>query len=493
MKLTKSKIFLIFCLSFITGVLIAPVLSKLAVTITAITFVMLVSIGWSSKWAKLIGLAGLILLLGTLRFQSVVARNNLAHFYDQKADVVGSITEEPDVRADKTYLTVSKLEINGQKINDKILVSVYNSRNFAYGDKISFKGKILEPKEFPDFNYKNYLSRFGIDAVVYYPNPEVIASGEGNKIKAALLTVKQKFTENLSQILPEPQNAFAAALLVGNKRAIPEWLTNAFNITGTSHVVAISGFNITIIVSTLDLILSRFGRRATFLVNLPLILGFVILTGASASVVRASIVVGLVLLAKNIGRLYHPTNALALCAAVMLIINPKLLLFDVGFQLSFLALAGIVYISPIINPFFHRWPKVLREAIVATISAQIFALPVLLFNFDQLSLVSPLANLLVLPPIPLTMLFGFLAGLSGFVWQQLASVMAWPAWILLSYIIQIITWCARIPHASLNVHINVVGLFAYYAVLVAFMAGYHKFKARKLVLEEVAQFALYKA
>ncbi|HEX5430063.1 MAG TPA: ComEC/Rec2 family competence protein [Patescibacteria group bacterium] len=469
MKITKSKIFLILCLSFIAGVLIAPVLSKLIIIFAAIGLVTVACVWWDDKYVRLAGFAGLILLAGCLRFETVFAKNNLAPFYDQQAQVSGVISEEPDIRSDKIYLTVDQLSINGEPVRDKILVSVYTSRNFAYGEQISFTGKILEPSVFDDFNYKNYLSRFGIDAVVYYPNPDIMAADHGNKIKSMLLSVKESFVENLSRVLPEPQNAFLAGLLVGAKHSIPQDLTDAFAATGTSHIVAISGYNISIIIAGLAWILRDFRRRVSSTLAVLIIVGFVILSGATASVVRAAIVGVLALLAVNLGRRFAITNALVLTAAIMIFINPKLLLFDVGFQLSFLALMGIVYLEPLLVKYFRSVPRVISGYLLATLSAQIFTLPILLYNFGQLSLVAPLTNVLVLPLVPLTMLAGFVTGLSGYIFHPLANVLAWPAWVLLSYIIEIIRRTALWPASSINVNLNLIGIAAYYAALASLL------------------------
>jgi competence protein ComEC len=154
-------------------------------------------------------------------------------------------------------------------------------------------------------------------------------------------------------------------------------------------------------------------------------------------------------------------------------INPKLLLFDVGFQLSFLAFAGLVYLSPVISRYFRFFPDILRQVLVATISAQIFALPILLYNFDSLSLISVFANILALPIVPFTMLAGFITGIAGFVWPALSSILAWPAWILLSYIILVVQKLSGIPFASLHVSLNLVGVFAYYIALASFLWFIH--------------------
>jgi competence protein ComEC len=473
MQLSKSKIFLIFCLSFILGVLAAPIVAKIITVMLAVIFVILISIGWNSKSARVIGFAGLFLLMGVLRFQTVVATNNLSPFYGKSALVSGIIIEEPDVREDKIYLTLGKIKVDGQAVYDKILVSVYPSHNFSYGDRLEVSGKIQEPAVFEDFNYKNYLSRYGIDAVMYYPNFDVASQNQGNKLKAKLLEVKHKFTANLTKVLPEPQNALLAGILVGEKRTIPASLSDKFNATGTSHIVAISGYNITIIVWALELILRRFGKRVSSSVSLIMILGFVILTGATASAIRAAIIGCLALIALNIGRLQNLANAMALTAAIMILVNPKILPYDVGFQLSFLALCGLVYLSPHISWNSKYIPNWVSKGLTATLAAQIFTLPLLLFNFDRLSLVAPITNVLVLEMVPPTMGLGFAVGALGFVWPALAALLAWPLWILLSYIIEIVQLTAKLPYASIGLHINLLGVFIYYVFLVAILTFFH--------------------
>jgi competence protein ComEC len=459
--------------------------------ISAMIFIMIASLGFSNNYARLIGIAGLILILGALRFQSSISENNLSQFYDENAEVEGIVVREPDLRDDRTLLTLGQLKISDENIDDNILVTVYPHRNFSYGDKIKVIGKIQEPKVFPDFNYKNYLSRFHVHAVMYYPKNDFLAADQGNVIKSNLFMIKNTFIRNLSDVLPEPQNAFLAGLLVGNKRSIPQSFIDKFSITGTSHIIAISGYNITIIIWVLEKMLQRYGKRVSMLISILTILSFVILTGGSASVIRAAIMGGLILLARNIGRLDNMTNSMVFTAGVMILLNPQILLYDVGFQLSFLALSGLVYLSPILNLVFKVLPKIIREPLVATCSAQIFALPILLYNFDQLSLIAPLTNVLVLETVPPTMLFGFLTGILGFVSEPLSALLAWPAWICLSYILMIVDLTSKIPYASASVHLNLPGVISYYVALIALLYWYKLYKGEKLNEQNVFEPALY--
>lgn len=218
---------------------------------------------------------------------------------------------------------------------------------------------------------------------------------------------------------------------------MPKDLVEEFNRTGTSHVVAISGYNISIISVLIFNFLAYLlvPKRVSVWIVVAGIIFFTVISGAGASVVRAAIMGGLLIIARARDRIYGVSNALILAGVLMLFFNPRLLRYDAGFQLSFLATLGLIYISPHFEKWFSKVPDVfsLRSNLAATLSAQAATLPVLLFSFGRISVVSPLANVLILPAIPPTMLFGFLAGIAGFVSIGIASVIAIPAWILLSW------------------------------------------------------------
>lgn len=466
-RLTKSKFFLILCLGFIIGIFFGRYINYETMAVLAMVFIIIATVGWRNKTALIIGLTGLVLLCGSFRFKADYDQNDIAQFYGQKVQVTGIISTEPDERSDKVYLTLGHVTVDKNPVRSKILLSVEKFPKYEYGQKLSFQAKISEPKEYPDFSYKNYLSRFGIDAVAYRPKIDLIPGNFGNPVKLAIFKFKKKFVDNITEILPEPQNSFLSGLLLGAKRSIPQELTDQFNRTGTSHIVAISGFNITIIAAAISWILQWLGARKkfSFLFSVLAIALFVVMTGASASAVRAGIMGGLLLLALNTGRLSKAANSLAFTAAVMLAITPQILAFDVGFQLSFAALFGIVYFMPLLDPYFFWLPQVLRKYFLATLAAQIFTLPILLYDFGQLSLVALLPNILVLPVVPITMLFGFLTGTISLVSIKLAIPVAWVAWLLLTYILKVIEFFAKLPFASVSWHLNIFAVAVYYLAL----------------------------
>jgi len=250
--------------------------------------------------------------------------------------------------------------------------------------------------------------------------------------------------KSIEKILPEPQASFLAGLLFGLDKNIPKDLLEDFNKTGTRHIIALSGYNITIIASLIMgfLLWIGFWRKHAFYIAIIAIIFFVLLTGASASVSRAAIMGILVLISQQVGRLSNPRNLLALAAFLMIFKEPTALLNNIGLQLSFAATIGIIYLSPYL--------KKLPEILATTLSAQIAVAPIILFYFRQISLISPLANLLVLPIIPITMLAGFLATVIGVLFPLIGIFLAWPAWLFLSYEIKIIGLLAKVPFAGLN-------------------------------------------
>ena len=393
----------------------------------------------------------LFLSLGLFRSAEVSKSANAVNrdFAGKKIIFYGQVASESDKR-----LNFSQYVLENERIG-RVLVKTDLYPEYFYGDILKITGTVLEPESQigdADFDYKNYLAKDDIYFIVKHPQIEFIRRGDKNLL-FYLLTVKASFVEKINKILPEPQASLLSALLVGAKRALPEDLTSALKKTGTSHIVAISGYNISIISV---MILNFLGylllpRRLIFWLVAAVILLFTLMTGAEASAVGAAIMGGLLMISRREGRFYDVTNAVVLAAAIMLFINPRLLRYDVGFELSFLATMGLIYIAPYFQERFSKLPNFLsfRDNLTATVSAQIATFPVIFFVFGVFSSVAVLANVLILPAIPMTMLFGFLGGLAGFVSLKLGAILISPAYLFLSYQAWLIKTLAMIPFASL--------------------------------------------
>ena len=365
----------------------------------------------------------------------------------QKADFISAVVEEPDRRSDFAQY-VLKNERFG-----RILVKTNLYPEYFYGDVLKISGDLERPENFSGFDYQNYLAKDNIFFISRFPELTLLNRPESLNFYGHLLVLKKKFIGIFDKILPEPKSSFLAALLVGARRTLPDDLVNAFNKTGTSHIVAISGYNISIIsIMILNFLSYLFlPRRLIFWIVITGILIFTLIAGAGASVVRAAIMGGLLVLAGREGRFYRVTNAIVFAGAVMLFFNPYLLRYDTGFQLSFLAALGLICLAPHFNRWFAGLPNFLsfRTNLAATLSAQIMTFPIIFWEFGRISLIATLANVLILPAIPTTMLFGFLAGLSGFISLKIAEILVLPAWILLSYQIFVVKILSIIPGASI--------------------------------------------
>lgn len=444
------------------------------------------------------GFCGLIFIFGVWRFMisAPETNSNQLQFYNDQPEATvfeGIVVAEPDIREDRIKLTVlaEKIYLDKDhtiKAKGKILVTVPRFPKYNYGDKLKITCLIKTPAEFDDFSYKNYLAKSDIYSVCYHPKIERLSSNHGSTFLGALLFVKDKFKDTIGQILPEPHASFLSGMLLGIKKGIPQNLKDAFNFTGTSHIIVISGLHITIIAGLLMYFAQGvlfLPRRYAFWFAVLGLLFFIALTGARPSAIRAGIMGGLVLLAMYSGRLSDVKNAILFAACIMLLINPKVLRFDIGFQLSFLATIGIVYLSPYFENILKFIPKIakFRDAAMMTLSAQILTAPVILYNFERLSLIAPVANILILPLIQVTMVLGFFAGFLGIFWLILGKIVACIVWLLLSYEIFVVEWLAKIPYASLEIKKIWPGWILVYYIGIAILFWYLQKRETKDLLK----------
>ncbi|EKE14425.1 MAG: hypothetical protein ACD_12C00515G0005 [uncultured bacterium] len=457
---SKSKIFLMLCLGFILGVGLRSYfeIPFFGLYLVLLLILVILIFSWQKRMIRVFVLFLGAVILGVIRFQISLPINNetAIHYYNDKDLVTftGVVSAEPDQRKDQVKLTVSRVIKGNRGIRGKVLVTTDLYPEYKYGDELEISCKLKTPELIEDFAYDKYLARYDIYSLCYYPDIELISYGNGNFFYTQLYRLKAKFVSVINQTLSEPQASFMGGLLLGARKGIPEDLMEAFNKTGTTHIIAISGFNITIICVLMMKSAQAFylPRRLAFLAILGTVLFFILITGAPASIIRAGIMGMLVLLAQNLGRISKITNALILACLVMILINPKVLVFDVGFQLSFLSTMGLIYLSPILEKGFKFLPNFLsiRESLSATMAAIIFTLPLILFNFGRISLIAPLANILILPFIPLSMALGFIMTIFGLIWLPLGQAMAWGSWLSLSYIIQIEFFLSKLNFASIN-------------------------------------------
>jgi len=487
--MTKAKIFLILSLFFIAGVGLrsladVPFVADYIFLMVGIVSVILFR---KNKRVRVIGFGLIFLVLGVFRYELATPKtdtNRIEYYNDQKVSFVGVVSQEPDVRSDHVKLTIASqgflrrvttedteyLSSTQKKIEGKVLVNAYLYPEYEFGDKLAITCELQKPEPVEDFAYDRYLARYDIYSVCYRPDIKLLAKNQGNFLMASLLKIKSKFVSVIQKSLPEPQASFLGGLILGAKKSIPNDLMTAFNRTGTTHIVALSGFNITIIaVMIMNLCKALWiPRKKSFWISVLAILFFILITGAPASATRAGVMGILVLLATQLGRLSRVTNALVLAALFMLLINPKVLAFDAGFQLSFLATIGLVYLSPKLEKYFRKFPNYFgfRENLVATLSAIIMTTPFMMYQFGRFSIVAPLVNVLILPMIPVAMGVGFIVGILGMICFLFGQMAGWFAWAILSYVIFVVETMAKLNWASIEIgQIHWLWLLIFYGLI----------------------------
>lgn len=418
----------------------------------------------------------LLFILGVLIYSFLVnpKTERVSQYYDQKVDLTGIIIAEPEKRINQ-----QKFEFKAEKIPAKILVTVQLYPEYNYGDKIKLSGKLREPTVFEDFDYRAYLAKEGIYLVSYYPEVRVIDSGYGNWFLQKIQAFKNKMRLIIEANLLPPHSAILKAAFLGDRHSLSDQFKEKLNLTGTRHIVAISGLHIVIwsqLILYLALMCGLWRNQAFYLVLVVLSL-YICLIGAPVSAIRAGIMAGILLLAQKLGRLRGSGRAIVFAASVMLLFNPWLLKDDVGFQLSFAATLGIAYLKPILDEKLVKIPEVfhLRDILTMTLSAQLGVLGILVYHFGQLSLISPLANFLIVPFLPAVIILGILLVVSGLIWIGLAKIAVIPLWILLDYIVKVIDYFSGLSFVAYQVQeMSIFILVAYYLILSAYLWQKHQ-------------------
>jgi len=427
------------------------------------------------KVCLVIGFGIIVFFLGMFRYELALPKINSdwIQYYNEKREImlVGTVIVEPDLRIENTKLVLGNLRSKelDKNLKGRILITVPRYPVFNYGDLLEVKAKLKDPGEFNEFNYRDYLAKSGIYSVAYNPEITLVDKNKGNFIFNFVLKIKYYFRDSINKILPEPEASLIDGLLLGNKSGLPKELLDKFNLVGMSHVIVVSGYHVTVISSMLLYLgIMVFDRKKAFWLAVLGLIFFVLLTGIQASAIRASIMGGLVVVALNFGRMSNIRNVLLFSAIAIIAANPLLLSFDVGFQLSFLATIGIVYFTPIILRYLKKMPNVfkLREVLATTFAAQFLVLPIIFNNFERLSLISPLVNLLILPIIPITMLVGFLGGLTGIIFFPLGKLLGLIAWLFISYMIKIVEFFSQFSWAAIEVKKIWFGFVVLYYVII---------------------------
>ena len=374
--------------------------------------------------------------------------NQINFAFDQFYDWQGQILNKDKKLTGWQYIIQPK---GLENYTGEILVHTPLYPEYNYGDVLQIGCKLRQPEVIINENgqkffYDQYLAKDDIYATCYRPRVKWLA--QEKNWQHIFLNAKQYFWQNLNNYLREPASALAKAMLLAARREMPSDLRDMFSRTGLSHVVAISGLHIAIIVYILQSFLYLLGlsRQQVFFGIVIILLSYLFLLGFPSSAVRASLMVGFVMLGPFLGRPTTSINSLLLAAIILVSFNPLVIVYDIGFQLSFLAVLGLLWYVNLWQWLLKFIPNVfkIREMISVTLAAQMFTWPLIVYYFHILSIISPIANIFILPLLPAVLILSLLLSLFGFI-PFLAQVIAWPLFILLKIIVVTTTHLAQIP------------------------------------------------
>jgi len=412
--------------------------------------------------------------------EAVPIERSVASLVDgSEHQLIGTVIDDPRPRADRLQLVLGDLLVEREggawRLADRLLLWLPRGIEARSGDRLRVTAEAQLAEDFDGFAYREHLARQGIGAIARVRGADVLPSAGGPGTVMAV--VRASLLGGLNDLVPEPEAALGAGILLGVRASIAPEINEAFAAAGLTHVVAISGWNIAIVAALVLALVRplghrRGGRWTTAVLAAAAVGAYVVLTGASPSVVRAALMAGAMLVGRLGGSRAHATSALGLAALVMLLAAPAVL-WDVGFQLSLLATAGLIWYGRGIERRLGRWPAWLREPVALTLAAQLATLPVILVNFERLSLVAPLANVLVVPIVPLAMLGsagaalgGLAAGpLPGPMGDALSWLLGGSAWLVLRAMITVGQLCAAIPLASVELSVPPPVAVAWYPML----------------------------
>ena len=412
----------------------------------------------------------------------------LQFYNDQEVEIKGMVNADPEVRDKATHIYLSDIKIwrdNGwQQVSGEALLFVPRYPAYEYGDVLLVKGRLETPPQLDDFDYKNYLAHQGIYSTMLYPKIETLETGKGFKPLEWVYWLRERLFQTLAKVLPEPQASLAQGIILGIRYNIPASIKTDFAHTGTAHLLAISGLHLSIVAGILLSIgIWLFGRRRYIYLWLALgtIWLYTVITGMHPPVVRGAIMASLFLTAELLGRQRTAITSLAFAAAIMIGINPQIL-WDASFQLSFLAMAGLIFLAP---PFQTRGRKgimatmgeegigvslanIITDSFSVTLAATIAAWPVIAYYFGIVSLVGPVATFLALPALAGIIVAGTLAGLIGLFAPPIAQVIGWLAWLFTSYMLLIVKGFASLTSSFIKVgSVDPALILIYYLPLAA--------------------------
>jgi len=451
------------CLGLVAGIAAALLFGVTApflfISVGLAGGLLLIGIVLKNKIPFLLSIFIIATVLGTIRTEVFLQNQqaqSLLPYVSDSATVVGKVVNDPERRATSLHVDVAVSTIDGKPAQGELLAILNRDELVAYGDTITVAGSVEEPQPFETntghlFDYEGYLEAQGVSAMI--PQATLVGRKSGGiSAQGILFSIKHYFEYSVERLFPEPDGSLLEGILLGERRTIPQSLTQAFVASSLVHVVVLSGHNITIVSEGVFRALAFLSRTGQYATGAVLMFLFAAMTGFGTTTVRALIMALVALLARYQHRSALALRSLAVAAAAMVLWNPSSLLHDPSFILSVLATFGLITFAPWVEQKLWRVPNYkrfdIRSIMATTIAVEIFVTPALLYFSGTFSVFAVPANLLALPAIPLAMFLGFVSGLVGFVSPTAALVPVLLCDLLLKWMILVAITTEHLPYST---------------------------------------------
>lgn len=454
--MTRSKLMKLFLCCFFAGVMVGSVLVWWMAFVAIMAAFVVLMVRRGPFFAMICLIAMLIGFFRIIVSFPSFGSGDLGFYRDIGGAIrlQGVVTAQPEIRNDAQYIILEARSISFRddiEVSGKVLLKLDRFPEYDYGDVLELYGLLGKPAEFDSFSYADYLAKDGIFVVMYGPRVKLLEKDGFVSGWRLLYAIKSFVSRRIQTLFTEPGSGIVLGLLLGLRSSIPQEILDNFQRSGLTHILAISGYNITLLITIVGAFLKSGSRRLRFAATWMAIAFFALLTGLSASVVRASIMGALAVFTLFQGRKADGILILLLSGFFMVLVSPRILVWDVSFQLSFVSTLGLMMIMPVWEKHLQKMPPLLAEGLPVTLAATIFTTPVALYHFGTFSVISPLANLIFLPFIPLIMFFSFLALASSILLLPITFLWVGAAWVLLSVFLWGVQITASIPLAYLKI------------------------------------------
>lgn len=468
----RTTVIALGLLAFLGGLGFARTDAYLSLELLVISFLVFLVTIWRLKLAAVVGIILFGFMVGWWRGQVFLQQLEPLKALNGQHIVATVQAENDAVYNDRQELSfdASRLHVidpADELLPGRLLIAGFGEPAVYKGDVVRIEGKI-------------YASRGSRQLRMSFADLKVLGRS-GSPID----TTRRRYAAGMESALPEPLASFGLGLLIGQRSTLPDTVTTALSTVGLTHIIAVSGYNLTIIMRAVRRLLHKRSKYQITVISLLLMGLFLLMTGFSASIVRATIVSGLSLLAWYYGRTFRPVLLLAIPAVLTAGWNPFYIWSDVGWYLSFLAFFGVIVAAPLLNKrlFGSREPKVLTGLLIESVCALLMTIPFVLYIFHQVSLVALLANLLVVPLVPIAMLLTLVAGLAGMTMPILSGIIVLPARILLTYMLDLAQLLSRIPYALVQRQLPLAAmLFLYGCVCLFVLVLWHATEKKRGIL-----------